>query len=163
MEEYKYEIVYVKGKENKVADCLSRLIPIQSQDQLRISDAIITPEEKTETLPRGIRESLESADGKSETGPSTAEKVDQEQLYADFVKWRLHSTKGKVKTKPNQTPWANYGRQQRKMTYEISNKRLTLIRLIFREPLFTPIEKIIQEMMEFQSILYPHLSFHLPA
>ena len=33
MEEYKYEIVYVKGKENKAADCLSRLFPIQSLDQ----------------------------------------------------------------------------------------------------------------------------------
>ena len=28
MEEYKYEIEYVKGKENKVADCLSRHFPI---------------------------------------------------------------------------------------------------------------------------------------
>ena len=28
MEEYEYEMEYVKGKENKVADCLSRLLPI---------------------------------------------------------------------------------------------------------------------------------------
>ena len=28
MEDYEYEIEYVKGKENKVADCLSRLLPI---------------------------------------------------------------------------------------------------------------------------------------
>ena len=28
MEEYEYEIEYVKGKENKVADCLSRIFPI---------------------------------------------------------------------------------------------------------------------------------------
>ena len=30
MEEYDYDIEYVKGKENKVADCLSRLFPIRS-------------------------------------------------------------------------------------------------------------------------------------
>ena len=34
--------------------------------------------------------------------------------------------------------------------------------MIVGDPLFTPIEKeIIQEMMEFLSNLYPHLSFHL--
>ena len=43
MEEYEYAIVYVKGKENKAADCLLRLFPIQSQDQSQISDSIITP------------------------------------------------------------------------------------------------------------------------
>ena len=51
MEEYKYEIVYVKGKENKATDCLSRLFPIQSQDQSQISDSLMTPDEKTETSP----------------------------------------------------------------------------------------------------------------
>ena len=30
MVEYDYEIEYVKGKENKVTDCLSRLFPITS-------------------------------------------------------------------------------------------------------------------------------------
>ena len=51
IEQYKYEIVYLKGKENEAADCLSRLFPIQSPDQSQISDSIITPEEKTETSP----------------------------------------------------------------------------------------------------------------
>ena len=27
LEEYEYEVQYVKGKENKAADCLSRLFP----------------------------------------------------------------------------------------------------------------------------------------
>ena len=43
---------------------------------------------------------------------------------------------------------------------EISNKKLTLIKLIFGDPGFTPIEKeIIQETIEFVSNLYTHLSF----
>ena len=60
MEEYKHEIVYVKEKENKAADCLLRLFYIQSHDQSQISDSIITPEEETETPPRRIREPSES-------------------------------------------------------------------------------------------------------
>ena len=31
MEEYEYEIKYVKGKENKVADCLFRPFPITTE------------------------------------------------------------------------------------------------------------------------------------
>ena len=58
MEEYKYEIVYVKGKKNKAADCLSRLFPIQSQHQSQISDSIITPEEETETSPTFTHQEL---------------------------------------------------------------------------------------------------------
>ena len=32
MEEYDYEIEHMKGKENTVADCLSRLFPVQEED-----------------------------------------------------------------------------------------------------------------------------------
>ena len=32
LEEYKYEIEYVKGRENQVVDCLSRLFPIHEKD-----------------------------------------------------------------------------------------------------------------------------------
>ena len=35
MEEYNCDIEYVKGKENKVADCLSRLFPINDNDILK--------------------------------------------------------------------------------------------------------------------------------
>ena len=41
MEEYEYEIEYVKGKENKVAGCLSRLFPI-TKDTLQ--EAVKKPE-----------------------------------------------------------------------------------------------------------------------
>ena len=85
IEEYKYEVVYVKGKKNKAADCLSRLFPIQSQDQSQISDSIIITARETETPPRRIREPSETDTEKSETDTSTVENIDQEQLYADFV------------------------------------------------------------------------------
>ena len=50
MEEYEYEIENVKGKENKVADCLSRLFPITA-DTLKqaIDPAGITEDEGNET------------------------------------------------------------------------------------------------------------------
>ena len=45
---------------------------------------------------------------------------------------------------------------------EIENKKLTIIRLIFGDPLFTPIEKeSIQELIEFLANHYPHLSLHV--
>ena len=45
---------------------------------------------------------------------------------------------------------------------EIENKKLTIIRLIFGDPLFTPIEKeSIQELIEFLTNHYPHLSLHV--
>ena len=169
--------MYIKGKENKSADCLSRLIPIQSPYQSQISDSIITPEEETETSSRRIQEPSESDNEKDETDTSIVEEVDQEQLYADFVQWRLHPTQGKVETKPNAMGklWKSVTKNDmppyneedclRKLGWfidEISNKKLTLIRLIFGDPLFTRIEKeIIQEMMEFLSNLHPQLSFHL--
>ena len=44
----------------------------------------------------------------------------------------------------------------------IENKRLTIIRLIFGDPLFAPVEKEnIQELIEFLSNHYPHLSLHV--
>ena len=45
---------------------------------------------------------------------------------------------------------------------EINIKKLTIIRLIFGDPLFNPLQKkVLQEMMEFLSNYYPNLNFHL--
>ena len=45
---------------------------------------------------------------------------------------------------------------------EIENKKLTIMRLIFGDPLFTPIEKeSIQELIEFLANHYSHLSLHV--
>ena len=46
IEEYDYEIEYVKGKENKVADCLSRLFPVYPDTIKQSKDnADSTPEQ----------------------------------------------------------------------------------------------------------------------
>ena len=46
MEEYNYEIEYVKGKENKVTDCLSSLFPVYPDTIKQSKDnADSTPEE----------------------------------------------------------------------------------------------------------------------
>ena len=57
LEQYKYEIQYVKGKENKAADCLSRLFPITSPDILKkapentdVEEKGNTPEEKSPNI-----------------------------------------------------------------------------------------------------------------
>ena len=48
MEEYEYEIEYVGGKENKVADCLSRLFPITANTTKQaIDEAGMLEEEDT--------------------------------------------------------------------------------------------------------------------
>ena len=73
MEEYKYEIVYVKEKENKTDDCLSRLFSIKSPEQSQISDSRITPKEETETSPRRIQEPSESDSEKDEIATSIVE------------------------------------------------------------------------------------------
>ena len=45
---------------------------------------------------------------------------------------------------------------------EIKNKKVTIKRLIFGDPLFTPLQKeVLQEMIEFLSNYYPHLNFYL--
>ena len=53
LEEYKYEIEYVKGKEDKVADCLSLFFPISNQElsQQVLQDIDTTPEFTKDQLP----------------------------------------------------------------------------------------------------------------
>ena len=52
MEKYDYEIEYVKGKENKVADCLSRLFPVYPDTIEQPKDNVgSTPEQLENALP----------------------------------------------------------------------------------------------------------------
>ena len=50
MEEYDYDIEYVKGKENKVADCLSRIFPITSDISKQAMWEAGIPDEKDGTV-----------------------------------------------------------------------------------------------------------------
>ena len=80
MEEYDYDIQYVKGKENEVADCLFRLCHTTS-DTL-----------KQATWEVGLSEENESTENMTPEKPDT---------HTKFISWRLQPTFGKVETKPN--------------------------------------------------------------
>ena len=205
MEEYDYEIEYVKGKENKVADCLSRLFPItsdtlkQAMREAGISeeedettelenqpqkieifgtpvitkDRVLKEEEKITLPPRRMREPSEETENEATENMTP----DKPNMYTEFINWRLQPTFGKVKTKPNaigkllkeikKEEMPDYDGEEWliKLSWiieEINNKKLTIIRLIFGDPLFTPLQKeVLQEMIEFLSNYCPHLSFHL--
>ena len=156
LEEYKYEIEYVKGKENKVADYLSRLSPTQTIDLLQqAADLAGITVKNIEREPHNSKTS-------SETTSNTS---NQQDLYGEFTNWKLAPILGKVKTRPNAIGklWKHITKEElppfdkedwlRKLGWfidELENKKLTIIRLSFYDPLITPIEKeTIQEMLEF--------------
>ena len=60
MEEYDYDIQHVKGKENKVADCLSRLFPINDNDILRQTIANVELNLNSRKTSKEMLEDIES-------------------------------------------------------------------------------------------------------
>ena len=129
MEEYDYDVEYVKGKENKVADCLSRLFPITSDiSKQAMWEAGISDEEdgtaELKTQPHKIeifgtpvitedrvlkgQENINlplrrMREPSEETENESTEDMTPEKLdmHTEFINWRLQPTFGKVKTKPN--------------------------------------------------------------
>ena len=205
MEEYEYEIEYVKGKENKVADCLSRLFPItkdtlqeamektgisteeeepsledqspeiETFDKPRITkDEIL--KEKIKLTARRMREPSENETTETEE-EITETPGDNTNLYTDFINWKLQPVKGKIKTKPNAIGklWKEVTKDEMPMyneedwLYKLSwfieefvNRKLSIVRLSFGDPLFTFLEReVIQEIMEFLSNYYPDKNFHI--
>ena len=98
MEEYGYDIEYVKGKENEVADSLFRLFPITSDTLKQATwEAGISEEEKMNLTPRRMRDPLKEKENES-TEKMKPEKPD---MHTEFISLRLQPTFGKAKTKPN--------------------------------------------------------------
>ena len=202
MDEYDYEIEIVKGKENKVADCVCRLFSVQEEDlsQQALENIDLPPEPerlKADNQPIIIDDQvleehqkiklphhriIESFDYTSNTPPETVpdsrpSTSSQEQLHDEFINWRLNPITGRVKNKPNAIGklWKEINKEDllpfneenwlRKLGWlvdEFINKKLTMIRLIFNDPLITPIEKeVIQEMLEFLSNFYPDIQIHM--
>ena len=203
MEEYEYEIMYVKGKENKVADCLSRIFPITrdtlheamrkagiglTEGKLSLENKLpeieirdvprITHEEtlkETIKLPERRMKELSHEDS-TETEEETAQTPQETtNLYTDFIDWKLQPTTGKIITKPNAIGklWKEVTKDympiynEENLLYKLSwfieefvNKKLTIVRLSFGDPLFTPLEReVIQKIMEFLSNYYPDKNF----
>ena len=59
LEEYTYIIKYVRGKENKAADCLSRVFPVQQLDLLQKT---LDSEEKNQTTENAVLNSDHDSD-----------------------------------------------------------------------------------------------------
>ncbi|XP_033213766.1 uncharacterized protein LOC117170832 [Belonocnema kinseyi] len=218
LEEHVYEIEYVKGKENKVADCLSRLFPIQEKDVGQIfavtkdslrgamesagisnekveeenleellpeieifdtpvirEDRILQEKEKIKLPQKRMREPSPETDIGGEREPKR--QSDSENLYTDFMQWRLNPIPGKIKIKPNAIGklWTTlkkedlpkfieeqWLRKLGQLIEEILSKNLTIIRICIGDPLISPMEKeSLQEMLEFLSTYYRENSFSL--
>ena len=87
MEEYEYEVEYVKGKSNKVADYLSGLLPITA-DSL-----------KQAGIPEEVGNHLETEEPENQLSPSMSpERLD---IYSNFTNWQQQPSAGKIKIKHN--------------------------------------------------------------
>ena len=121
-----------------------------------------------------MRKLSECTSETSQTSSETRSNIsNQQDLYEEFTNWKLAPTLGKVKIKPSAIGklWKHVTKEElspfdeedwiRKLGWfidELANKKLTIVRLTFDDPLISPIEKeLIQEMLEFLSNLYPDL------
>ena len=125
MEEYDYEIEYVKGKENKVADCISRVFPITSdtlktampeagiptrneEDQTNLDDQLpdmeifIVPVIRNDRQLQG-KEKIKIPPRKMREPATNTELETTEEETPEGNQWRLNPTVRKIKIKPNVT------------------------------------------------------------
>ena len=176
----------MKGKENKAADCLSRLFPVidPSGDETQKSDLesdlpsskIIGEYEKMDPHPEfnSRQEGRMAADDLISDEEDLPD--DQERLYRDYLDWQKDKRVTREVKKPNA-----YGKLRKIITkselreYQEESwlkllslqiqgflcEKLTIVRLQFPDPTITPLEKFkIQEIIGFLFHLYPALSFH---
>ena len=80
LEKYKYEIEYVKGKEKKVADCLSRLFRMQTTDLLQ---------EAVDLAGITVKNTERETHNSETFSEITSNTSNQQDLYEDFTKWKL--------------------------------------------------------------------------
>ena len=149
---------------------LQEIKPTENPKSTVIEDWILEDKEKIKIPHKKIWEASIEEETPSTSHPSNS-------VYSDFMGWRLNPSYGKVKTKPNAIGklWKDIKKEDMlpyneeewltKLTWiteKIENKKLTMIRLIFGDPLFTPIKKeSIQELIECLSNHYPRLSLHV--
>ena len=104
MEEYDYEIEYVKGKENKIADCLARLFPITT-DILQAAEESGMVEENNIPIETNKKDTSQATESKEKPTIKEIKKVTGKikiDLQEEFNKWKLKPKRGNnVKTKPN--------------------------------------------------------------
>ena len=105
MEEYDYEIEYVKGKENKVADCLSRLFPITTDILKQTAEESGIVEENNIPIETNKKDTSQATESKEKPTIKEIKKVTEKikiDLQEEFNKWKLKPKRAdNVKTKPN--------------------------------------------------------------
>ena len=107
MEEYDYEIEYVKGKENKVADCLSRLFTITKDTQKEAMKQAGTSESEDEAEELEKQSSAKVLDTpviiedrilkENEKVTIPMPTPPKETFYEEYTNWRINPSQGKVK------------------------------------------------------------------
>ena len=173
LEEYEFEVQYVKGKEKKAADYLSRLFTIIDPfgDETRKSDLesdlpnteIIGEYEKMDSHTefnsrQGGRMAADDLISDEEDLPD-----DQERLYRDYLEWQKDKTVTRKVKKPNayEKLWkiitkSELGEYQEESWFKLLSlqvrgflcKKLTIVIVQFPDAMVTPLEKIkIQEIM----------------
>ena len=131
--------------------------------------------EKIKITPGKMREPSTNSELKT-TEEETPERRNQN-LYDEFIQWRLNPTAGKFKIKPNAIGklWTQVIREELLPFSEeqwmnkfgliiekILDKKITIVRLQIGDPTITPIGKeLIQESHKFTSLLYPENSFQI--
>ena len=180
MEEYDYEIEYVKGKENKVADCLSRLFPITTDILQQAAEESGIVEENNISIETNKKDTSQATESKEKPTIKEIKKVTGKikiDLQEEFNKWKLKPKRGdNVKTKPNAIGklWKNITKEEmmsenekewlNKLFLKITevNVDLTIVKFSFGDPLFTPVQKeTLKEMVEFLSKYFYDRKFFL--
>ena len=217
LEQYKYNVQYVNGKQNKAANCLSGLFPITSPDilskalentdmegkgnapkdklpKIKILDRGLSISKSKKLKPTTIgheivgskikiklpeRRVIEfSKESTSEESESPKNNEQDSNLFDNYLEWKANLvTNERVKVKPNAAGklWKkierdnlpNYNEEKwlRCLGWfidDFKNKKSTIIRLHFGDPLFTPIEREeIIEMINYLSNYYADSSLHL--
>lgn len=179
LEEFEYEISYVKGKENKAADCLSRLFPIQVEKdilQSALEDIDLEVESPaTEILDTSTGKNPDVSQQQTEMETPNTEII--QNYSVNYGKWKEQPTETIVKIKPNAIgklwrkitktqlsafdteKWLQYLQNTIK---EFTDRKLTLVRIHLDDPLITPVEREeLFDMIKYVSTLHPTLKFNI--
>ncbi|XP_033212210.1 uncharacterized protein LOC117169812 [Belonocnema kinseyi] len=160
-----YTVEHVKGKENKAADCLSRLFPIQQEE----GSLQNTPEEVGQDVERGeelIGEETASTSREENVLPQPTPSREHVKPNAGGKLWRTiskerrgsHATSLYKLPQFNETEWLKV---LDKINKDVMACKLSISRYHFIDPMITSLEKVkIRDYLNFLSHKYEDQQFH---